>query len=634
MSLEELETLFSSDSDISGLAASATTDTTNASNITSGTLSNARTTATSSNIPSTIVARDVTGSFSGILVGSASNNVLKSGDTMTGALVIPSGTPSLPSLSFTGSLNTGLSATSNILSFSTNGNQVISINAVGIVQINGLNALGIVHTDSNGNLSTSLLIDGDISPGASISDTKIATITTSGKVANSATSATSTSTSSSIVSRDINGSFSANIITATLNGNASSATNAVTSTNFSGNLSGDVSGTQSANVVNTIGGTSASNIANAVSTVLSATSTNVPSTLVIRDGSGNATFNNLFATLMGTATNNVLKNGDTMTGTLQIPAGTTSLPSLCFTGSTTTGLSVSSNILSLITNGNQRLNISASGTVQINNLNSVGIAHTDGNGNLSTSLIVNSDISASAAIVDSKFATITSAGKVANSATSATSTNTTSAIVARDSSGNFSAGTITASLNGNASTATSATTASSATTAITAANFSGSLSGDVSGTQGATVVNTVGGATASNVSAVTAMVLAATNNDTGSTLVARDGSGKFSTNMITIDGTTTNPTDVATKSYVDAATTTGIVPIEPAIVVSTVQTTLSGLQTIDSVLLVDSDRVLLVNQTSSIQNGVWLAHSGSWTSQRTSPLETPLEEHTSSSLKV
>ena len=135
----------------------------------------------------------------------------------------------------------------------------------------------------------------------------------------------------------------------------------------------------------------------------------------------------------------------------------------------------------------------------------------------------------------------------------------------------------------------------------------------MSGTQGATVVNTVGGATASNVSAVTAMVLAATNNDTGSTLVARDGSGKFSTNMITIDGTTTNPTDVATKSYVDAATTTGIVPIEPAIVVSTVQTTLSGLQTIDSVLLVDSDRVLLVNQTSSIQNGVWLAHSGSWT---------------------
>lgn len=48
---------------------------------------------------------------------------------------------------------------------------------------------------------------------------------------------------------------------------------------------------------------------------------------------------------------------------------------------------------------------------------------------------------------------------VANSSTTATSANTASAIVARDASGNFSAGTITASLSGNASTATSATTA-------------------------------------------------------------------------------------------------------------------------------------------------------------------------------
>lgn len=46
---------------------------------------------------------------------------------------------------------------------------------------------------------------------------------------------------------------------------------------------------------------------------------------------------------------------------------------------------------------------------------------------------------------------ISTAGKVANSATTATSTNTASAIVARDGSGNFTAGTITATLNGNAS---------------------------------------------------------------------------------------------------------------------------------------------------------------------------------------
>jgi hypothetical protein len=55
-------------------------------------------------------------------------------------------------------------------------------------------------------------------------------------------------------------------------------------------------------------------------------------------------------------------------------------------------------------------------------------------------------------------------------AVDATTTNTASKVVARDASGNFSAGTITATLNGNASTATSATTAGSATTATTATN--------------------------------------------------------------------------------------------------------------------------------------------------------------------
>jgi hypothetical protein len=57
-------------------------------------------------------------------------------------------------------------------------------------------------------------------------------------------------------------------------------------------------------------------------------------------------------------------------------------------------------------------------------------------------------------IDDSKLNTISTAGKVSNSATTATSANTASAIVARNGSGDFSAGTITADLTGNASTAT------------------------------------------------------------------------------------------------------------------------------------------------------------------------------------
>jgi len=88
--------------------------------------------------------------------------------------------------------------------------------------------------------------------------------------------------------------------------------------------------------------------------------------------------------------------------------------------------------------------------------------------------IVNADINASAAIADTKLATISTASKVSNSATTATSANTNSAIVARDASGNFSAGTITANLTGTASTATTAATASALTTAR---NFQ--LTGDV-----------------------------------------------------------------------------------------------------------------------------------------------------------
>jgi hypothetical protein len=54
--------------------------------------------------------------------------------------------------------------------------------------------------------------------------------------------------------------------------------------------------------------------------------------------------------------------------------------------------------------------------------------------------ITNTEINASAAISDTKLATISTALKVSNSATTAASANTASAIVARDASGNFAAG--------------------------------------------------------------------------------------------------------------------------------------------------------------------------------------------------
>lgn len=73
--------------------------------------------------------------------------------------------------------------------------------------------------------------------------------------------------------------------------------------------------------------------------------------------------------------------------------------------------------------------------------------------------ITDANIASNAGIGDGKLAAITAAGKVANSATTATASNTANAIVSRDGSGNFSAGLITAALSGNATTATRLQTA-------------------------------------------------------------------------------------------------------------------------------------------------------------------------------
>ena len=99
--------------------------------------------------------------------------------------------------------------------------------------------------------------------------------------------------------------------------------------------------------------------------------------------------------------------------------------------------------------------------------------------------IVNADIATAAAIEDTKLATIATAGKVSNSATTATSVNTNSAIVARDASGNFSAGTITASLTGNATNVTGTVAVANGGTGATTANTNVIFAGPASGAAGA-----------------------------------------------------------------------------------------------------------------------------------------------------
>ena len=78
------------------------------------------------------------------------------------------------------------------------------------------------------------IVNADIAAGAAISDSKLAQITTAGKVANTATTATSANTANAIVVRDAGGSFTAGTITAALSGNAATATTLQTARTING----------------------------------------------------------------------------------------------------------------------------------------------------------------------------------------------------------------------------------------------------------------------------------------------------------------------------------------------------------------------------------------------------------------
>lgn len=256
--------------------------------------------------------------------------------------------------------------------------------------------------------------------------------------------ATSSNTASTLVFRDPAGDFSANIITASLSGNATTATSA---SSITGNLTGDVTSIGMTTTVANVGGSSAANVHSAELEANAATNANTASTIVKRDASGN--FN------AGTITANI-------TGDVSGSAST-------FTTS-----------LSGDVSGNQ-------------NTTSVDFV-----GGSSASDVHSAELAANAA----------------------TSSNTASTIVKRDASGDFTAGTITADLSGNATTSTS---------------FTGSLSGDVSGTQSTTVVDAVGGKTSAEVATSVDDTLAATDLNTPSTIVKRDGSGNFAAGQITAE---------------------------------------------------------------------------------------------------
>ena len=177
--------------------------------------------------------------------------------------------------------------------------------------------------------------------------------------------------------------------------------------------------------------------------------------------------------------------------------------------------------------------------------------------------IVNGDISASAAIADTKLATISTAGKVSNSATTATNANTASAIVARDASGNFSAGTITAAFSGNASTATTLQTART----INGVSFNGSSNITVTANTPNTLTRgTYLTGSNFNGGSATTWAVDATSANTASKVVARDASGNFSAGTITaaLSGNATTATGLQTARTINGTSFNGSANITTA----------------------------------------------------------------------
>lgn len=183
-------------------------------------------------------------------------------------------------------------------------------------------------------------------------------------------------------------------------------------------------------------------------------------------------------------------------------------------------------------------------------------------------------------IADAYLATITTSGKVANSATTATNLNTANAIVARDASGDFIARNITATLLGNANTASAL---EEPRTISLAGDMTGSASFD--GSTNITINTTASFVGTTNLSYNSATRVIASDTGTDATLPLFSStiagltplSGGGTSNYLRADGTWASPPGTATNLGFTTATSTITSSTGTGVALPTFTSTINGL---------------------------------------------------------
>ena len=286
----------------------------NASNITSGTISNARTTGNTANSASTIVLRDASGSFG--------SNVI------------------------TASLFSGDGSGINAINASNISSGTIANARTTAASANG--ASTIVQRDSGGNFSANTITANISGSGSGLTNINASNIT-SGTIGNAFTTANSSNGSSTIVLRDAGGAFAAGAITGTsFTGNGSAITAINASAITTGTLDNARTTASSSNGANTIvlrdgNGSFTANVGTFTSisgngvaltainasnitsgTIDNARTTgntaNSANTLVLRDANGNFGSNEISGQEL-IATNGVFINNQTMSTSYTMPNG-------------------------------------------------------------------------------------------------------------------------------------------------------------------------------------------------------------------------------------------------------------------------------------------------------------------------